>query len=662
MLQHIYRHSPYDTATRPHHPTDSAYDEAFPQSSSIYLPTGYPSTEPQAHIDPARNLYAPPLQLEDGTTGVTEDQSFGSTSWPASGPGGNYRTSAGHTRDSGHHATTRTAASYDASRRPPRATTSANDGVPPELSSSSYMPAGHFHTHTDPRADTAHHNSFPTPNPPYGHPHTNLPPSFLGGAQITAGNINHYWSGEAGINILHQAAALEALYDSADGYPQPRCHPETRTEILDNLYNWCTGETQPGSTEGDMDQEQEEQQDNVDNQGDEDEDEDEEDEQDEDIEGQDNDLTTHPICWLHGPAGAGKSAITQTLSRRLQDADCLGGAFFFKRHHSTRGNAKVLFATLGYQLALNNRDLKPLILTSVEVDPSIVAREMNIQLPKLIIQPCQSLANTQPAILLIDGLDECQDERTQREILRLIGHAVCQCPTGIRVIVASRPEPHIQEAVEESSFDGLLNSVNVEQSLHDVRTYLRDEFERIHREHQNTMISVPRPWPSPDILDYLVRESSGYFVYAATVIKFVGDPYFRPSERLEIIHNLKPTQYDTPFEALDQLYHQILSAVRPQFRSLMLDILQCVAYHFDFSPVQMDYTLGLQPGDTRLILRGLHSVLKVPPNDKYFTTITFHHASFLDFLQAQERSLSLYLGLEVRMSNSNRPDGTASAG
>ncbi|KAJ7772485.1 hypothetical protein B0H16DRAFT_170399 [Mycena metata] len=591
-----YRHSPYDTATRPHHPTDSTYDEAF---SSNYPPTGYPSTEPQAHVDPAHNLYGPPLRLEDGTAGGTEDSSFGSTSWPSSGGGGNYRVPAGLPRNLGRQATS-TQTWYNASRHPPRA---ANDGVSSELSSASYVPTGHFHP--EPHADTAHHNSVPTPNPPYGHAQTNLPPPFLSGAHIIAGNINHYWSGEAGINILHRAAALEALYDSADSYPQPKCHPETRTEMLDNLYNWCT-----------------------------------------------EDEAEHPICWLHGPAGAGKSAIMQTLSRRLQDAGRFGGAFFFKRHHPTRGNAKVLFATLAYQLAENHSPIRPEILQTVERYPSVVGREMDVQLQKLIIEPGQSLPNSQPAILLLDGLDECQDEHIQQQILRLIGHAAFQCPTGIRVIVASRPEPHIRDVVEESSFNKLLNSINVEQSFDDVRTYLLDEFGRILREHQHTMKEVQTPWPSPDVLDNLVRKSSGYFVYAATVIKFVDDPYSRPSERLEIIHNLKPTQYDTPFGALDQLYHQILSGVRPQFRSSLLDILQCVAYDFNLGPVEIHCILGLRPGDTRLILRGLHSVLKVPPNDKdwFFRTITFYHASFLDFLQTQERSLSLYLSLEARMN------------
>ncbi|KAJ7918877.1 hypothetical protein B0H13DRAFT_1463415, partial [Mycena leptocephala] len=67
---------------------------------------------------------------------------------------------------------------------------------------------------------------------------------------------------------------------------------------------------------------------------------------------------------LYGPAGAGKTAIMQTLCLRLQQAGRLGGTCFFKPGHPTRGNAKMLFATLAYQLALHDPRLKGPILKS----------------------------------------------------------------------------------------------------------------------------------------------------------------------------------------------------------------------------------------------------------------------------------------------------------
>ncbi|KAJ6509764.1 hypothetical protein DFH09DRAFT_870530, partial [Mycena vulgaris] len=181
-------------------------------------------------------------------------------------------------------------------------------------------------------------------------------------------------------------------------FPQPKCHPETRTELLDNLFNWVIAEN-----------------------------------------------SVHSICWLHGPAEAWKSAVMQSLCERLQDAGRLGGSFFFKRGHTTRGNAKVLFATLAYQLALSRHRLNPLISRIVERDPSVMARNIGVQLRKLIVEPCQSLNVAASPILLIDGLDECAGHDIQQEILRLIGNVVHPKPFPLRLLIASRPETHIRE-------------------------------------------------------------------------------------------------------------------------------------------------------------------------------------------------------------------------
>ncbi|KAJ7194427.1 hypothetical protein GGX14DRAFT_313888, partial [Mycena pura] len=170
-------------------------------------------------------------------------------------------------------------------------------------------------------------------------------------------------------------AALEALYDSAESFPQPKCHPETRTRILDDLYTWAIG---TGSS--------------------------------------------HAIFWLYGPAqaGAGKSAIMQSLCQRLQDGHHLGGSFFFKRGDTIRASAKVLFATLACQLTLGSSALRGLISKRAKHDPSVVRRSLSVQLRELIIQPCKSLKNPTISLLLIDGLDECESQELQQEVLRLL--------------------------------------------------------------------------------------------------------------------------------------------------------------------------------------------------------------------------------------------------
>ncbi|KAJ6461415.1 hypothetical protein C8R45DRAFT_1028363 [Mycena sanguinolenta] len=401
------------------------------------------------------------------------------------------------------------------------------------------------------------------------------------GSPFIRQTMHHH--GDRGIDLLHHTVALEAMHDSVERYPQPKCHPETRTEILKNLRQWAL-----------------------------------------------NPAREPTVLWLHGPAGAGKSAIMQTLSTELDDTGRLGGSFFFKRGHGTRGHGKTLFTSLAYQLALSVPWLRTPISQVVEHDPSILGRSIHTQMRKLVSEPCCLHGNSDCVTIVIHGLDECDGPDVQAEILRALRTCGAQV---LRFIVASRPEPHLREVFDSPLYFGNYRSVNVEQSFDDVRTYLRDEFLRIQREHR-TMASIQSHWPVPHVLEQLVRNSSGHFVYASTIVKFVDDKNYRPTERLAIVlPGGSSKRRDSPFGALDQLYLTILSSASRQ--SELIPIL-CAIANFDLNTGRIDQLCGLADGDTQLILRGLHSVLDVPDNNN--DKISSHHASFLDFLRTPSRS------------------------
>ncbi|KAJ7262578.1 hypothetical protein C8J57DRAFT_1513577 [Mycena rebaudengoi] len=90
------------------------------------------------------------------------------------------------------------------------------------------------------------------------------------------------------------------------------------------------------------------------------------------------------------------------------------------------------------------------------------------------------------------------------------------------------------------------------------------------------MAGISSPWCSPEVINYLVDKSSGYFIYAATVIKFIDDRNFRPTEQLE---ELQDASYpESPFSALDQLYTQILLMVPTRHRHSLLWILWALEF------------------------------------------------------------------------------------
>ncbi|KAJ7021822.1 hypothetical protein C8F04DRAFT_259065 [Mycena alexandri] len=426
----------------------------------------------------------------------------------------------------------------------------------------------------------------------YHEPHTNIT-----GGTFIGGNVNHVQRhGETGLHILHCVSAGDALHDSAERYPQPICHPETRQEILQDLWNWSS-ETDPSSS----------------------------------------------VLWLHGPAGSGKSAIAQSLCQKLEQNGRLGGCFFFKRGNSARGNAKRLFPTIAYQLALlKDSHLKDVVCQKVEDNPSILDRSLSSQLQELIVEPCRQSLRGRTLVIVIDGLDECDGHEVQQEVLRALGSIADGQPLPLRFLVASRPEPHIGDMFRAPCLARLHRPFNIEQAFEDVRIYLLDEFSRIRVEHRQTMATISGPWPSSDVIQELIHKSSGYFIYASTVIKFIDDKQFRPTERLDIIMGLIQPEFGSPFAALDQLYTEILSSVQP--RHQLIPILTLIAAGFSLRVAHIEQLLELKPGDLRLTLHGLHSVILVPEEPETNMDLTVHHVSFRDFLGDPARSGAFYVG------------------
>ena len=84
--------------------------------------------------------------------------------------------------------------------------------------------------------------------------------------------------------------------------------------------------------------------------------------------------------------------------------------------------------------------------------------------------------------------------------------------------------------------------------------FLEDGFAKIC--DANPVLShMTQPWPGYGVISLLVQRSSGQFIYAATVLKFVGADFCNPTKQLALV--LKPDA--TAFSDLDQLYTQILS-------------------------------------------------------------------------------------------------------
>lgn len=65
----------------------------------------------------------------------------------------------------------------------------------------------------------------------------------------------------------------------------------------------------------------------------------------------------------------------------------------------------------------------------------------------------------------------------------------------------------------------------------DIRTYIQSGFAKI-----SSRVGISQPWPSGNLNDALVEKPRSDFVYALTVLKYVGDQDSLPTIQLEHVH------------------------------------------------------------------------------------------------------------------------------
>ena len=162
------------------------------------------------------------------------------------------------------------------------------------------------------------------------------------------------------------------------------------------------------------------------------------------------------IFWLYGGAGAGKSALAQSLAEKFQRKGELAASFFFFRADSERNNGNRLIPTLALQLVYSFQGIFSLLEDTVLAKPHLFKKSRESQMLELLIGPLTQLwnkesddaqeetpSNPHPRLVVIDGLDECIGQETQCDLLRIIASAIPHLPYPLRFLITSRPESHI---------------------------------------------------------------------------------------------------------------------------------------------------------------------------------------------------------------------------
>lgn len=158
---------------------------------------------------------------------------------------------------------------------------------------------------------------------------------------------------------------------------------------------------------------------------------------------------------------------------------------------------------------------------------------------------------------------------------------------------------------------------------------------------------LPSTWPSAVDIEYIVKKSSGQFIYAATVMRFRLDSSASPKLSLERVKGAARLATKSPFSHLDAISTYILTQVDDQ--QAVKDILHAqllIGRLLPFRQIPLIKVLSLyNPAYTEDVVLSCLADLTPLADSGCGHTVLFHHASFPDYLLDESRSTDYYVDI-----------------
>ena len=355
-----------------------------------------------------------------------------------------------------------------------------------------------------------------------------------------------------------------------------------------------------------------------------------------------------PILVVTGPAGSGKTSLLKTIARMYKEKDCHPASFFFSATDRERNKPTFLINTIVYQIAVAVPELQPYIARAIKDDSTVLSWSSTTQSARLLMQPQTDLLAVYPdlpirkRLIIIDALDECTD---QLEVLSTLTRALSDNFLDFRCLLSSRLDNHIENALtltESLIHDRLFLGGDEDAEQSDIRFFLTAEIERV-LSHHPMRARIPPDWPKKADIDTLVERSSGLFLYAATVIRYIDSPFDQPSDRLHYILHTPTMKYGaSPFAALDNLYRILMTSIKnieAANEILGVELIRSIS-HF-WTPKSLDeyvFKRHFEALDADIVLAPLRPILMCANG-----SIKLLHSSFADFLLDSTRSREFFV-------------------
>ena len=331
-----------------------------------------------------------------------------------------------------------------------------------------------------------------------------------------------------------------------------------------------------------------------------------------------NDLTSkNRVMVISGDAGMGKSVISAVVCQRMQHAGRLTGSHFCQHNKARPRNPKIMLQSLAYQLSEFLPPYKKEFVKALSrnLGEDINNLEVGELFELLFEKPLRTVDDPGRSLLMvIDGLDE-SEYKGRNELLDVMANQFSTLPGWLRFCVTTRPEINIADRLKK--FNPVLLEQDDEENVGDIRRFL-----------ERQLCSVIQSGFEEVVIDALVQEAAGHFLYAYLMVDFIKENVLllTPEELGRILPSGVSSVYQSYFERLENE----LKIGEDQF----LNFLSALAAARE--PLPLDFVSKMlisdlkSPSSHRKVRKAIDSISTLLP--VHDDRIVFFHKSLKDWL------------------------------
>ena len=224
----------------------------------------------------------------------------------------------------------------------------------------------------------------------------------------------------------------------------------------------------------------------------------------------DDQASPHRVMVISGNPGMGKTVISAVVSQRMQKAGRLAGSHFCQHNNSRYRDPRLMLQSLACHLCQAMPSYKDTLEEQLSRNLGKDLNNMGVEelFALLFKEPLSTVQDPgRNTLIVIDGLDE-SEYQGRNELLHVISNHFSMLPVWIRILITTRPERSIIDALRH--LEPIELEQKQEENLNDIQTLFKNQLSnKIGEEHKDVLLKE------------LVKKSEGLFIYAYFIVDFI---------------------------------------------------------------------------------------------------------------------------------------------